>query len=150
MLIGSLRRVCAFCISLVLLVLVKDKTIFNKTSPEAQVVAEAISAFQSNNAKREASGLPFLNAMTIPCITMTGTCPTFYLVPVSQNTSDAVILGEYPATETQVHKCVMTRVHARPTSEGMENIEYRKLALKRLLAFKALEKSHWEQFLNGF
>ena len=136
--------------SLVLLVLVEDKTIFNKTNPEAQVVAEAIAAFQSNNAKRGASGLPPLNAMTIPCITMTGTRPTFYLVPVTQNLSDAIILGQYPATQTQVLKCVTTRVHARTTSEGMENVEYRKLALKRLLAFKALAKSHWEQFLNGF
>jgi len=136
--------------SLVLLVLVEDKMIFNKTSPEAQVVVEAIAAFQYNNAKREASGLPSLNAMTIPCITMTGTRPTFYLVPVTQNLSNAVILGEYPATKTQVLKCVTIRVHARTTSEGMENIEYRKLALKRLLAFKALAKSHWEQILNGF
>ena len=132
------------------LVLLVDKTIFNKTNPEAQVVAEAIAAFQFNNAKRGASGLLPLNAMTIPCITMTGTRPTFYLVPVTQNLSDAIILGQYPATQTQVLKCVTTRVHARTTSEGMEYIEYRKLALKRLLAFKALAKSHWEQFLNGF
>lgn len=135
--------------SLVLLVL---KTIFNKTNPEAQVVAEAIAAFQFNNEKRGASGLLPLNAMTIPCITMTGTRPTFYLVPVTQNLSDAIILGQYPVTRTQVLKCVTTRVHARTTgtSEGMENIEYRKLALKRLLAFKALTKSYWEQILNGF
>lgn len=59
--------------SLVLLVLVEDKTIFNRNNPEPQVVAEAIAAFQFNNAKRGASGLPLLNAMTIPCITMTGT-----------------------------------------------------------------------------
>jgi hypothetical protein len=136
--------------SLVLLVLVEDKTNFNRTHPEPQVVAEAIAAFQSNNAKRGASGLPPLNAMTIPCITMTGTRPTFYLVPVTQELNDAIILGQYPATQTQVLKCVTTRAHARTTSEGMENIEYRKLALKRLLAFKTLAKSHWEQFLNGF
>ncbi|KAF8952385.1 hypothetical protein BDZ97DRAFT_2083535 [Flammula alnicola] len=136
--------------SLVLLVLVEDKTIFNKTNPEPQVVAEAIAAFQSNNVKRRASGLPPLNAMTIPCITMTGTRPTFYLVPVTPELSDAIILGQYPATQTQVLQCVTTRVHARTTSEGMENVEYRKLALKRLLAFKKLAKRHWEQFLNGF
>ncbi|KAF8067582.1 hypothetical protein FPV67DRAFT_1141745 [Lyophyllum atratum] len=122
---------------------------FNKTSPEAQVVAVAIAAFQSNNAKREACGLPPLNAMTISCITMTGTRPTFYLVPVTQDLSDAVILGQYPATQTQVLKCVTIR-DAQTIREGMENTEYRKLTLKRLLAFKALAKSHWEQSLNGF
>ncbi|KAF8067567.1 hypothetical protein FPV67DRAFT_1141351 [Lyophyllum atratum] len=134
---------------LALLVLLQDKTIF-KISPEAEVVGEAIAAFQSNNAKREASGLPPLDAMIVPCITMTGTRPTFYLVPVTQSLSDAVILGQYPATQTRVLRCVTTRAHAPTISEGMENLEYRRLALKRLLAFKTLAKSHWEQFLNGF
>jgi hypothetical protein len=40
--------------------------------------------------------------MTIPCITMSGTRPTFYLVPVTQELSTAVIGGVYPATETTV------------------------------------------------
>jgi len=135
--------------SFVLLVLVEDKTLYNKGDPEAQVVAEAIAAFQYNNTKRGNKGLPLLDSMTIPCITMSGTRPTFYLVPVTQDLSDAVILGQYPATTTHVSKCVTVRTHARRPSEGMEDARYRTLALKRLLAFKTLAKSHWEQNLNG-
>ena len=136
--------------TLVLLVLVEDKTLSNRTDAEAQVVAEAIAAFQFNNMKRGDSGLPLLDSMTIPCITMSGTRPTFYLVPVTQDLSNAVIQGHYPATQTQVSKCVTVGTHARRPSEGMWDIEYRKLALKRLLAFKTLAKSHWRQFLDGF
>lgn len=136
--------------TLVLLVLVKDKTLSNRTDVEAQVVAEAIAAFQFNNTKRGDSGLPFLNSMTIPCITMSGTRPTFYLVPVTQDLSNAVIQGHYPATQTQISKCVTVGTQAWGPSEGMRDIQYRKLAFKRLLAFKTLAKSHWQQFSDGF
>lgn len=136
--------------SLVLLVVVVDKTVFSKSDPQPQVVAEAIAAFQTNNTKREASGLPLLDAITIPCITMAGTRPTFYLVPVTRELSDAVMTGQYPINQTKVLKCTTTGVHARHSSEGMEDIEYRKVALKRFLAFKTLAKSHWVHFLDGF
>ncbi|KAF8954892.1 hypothetical protein BDZ97DRAFT_1862361 [Flammula alnicola] len=124
-----------YCPRLVLLIAVEDKTIFNGSDPLPQVIAEAIAVFQANNAKREASGLPPLDAMTIPCITMTGTRPTFYLVPVTRELSEAVILGQYPMNQTKVLNV-----------EGMEDIEYRKLALKRFLAFKTLAKSHGNNF----
>jgi len=140
-----------YCPSLVLLVVVEDKTIFNRSDPQPQVVAEAIAAFQFNNTKRIASGLPALDAMTIPCLTMTGTRPTFYLVPVTRTLSEAVMTGQYPEThQTKVLQCATTNMHARRSSEGMEDIEYRKLALKRFLAFKVLAKSHWELFIDGF
>jgi hypothetical protein len=135
--------------TMVLLVLIEDKTLSNRTDAESQVIAEAIAAFQFNNQKREERGLAGLAAMTIPCITMSGTRPTFYLVPVTQELSNAVIGGVYPATETRVLKCVTVAAHIRRVSEGMEDTEYRKLALKRLLAFKTLAKSHWNLFLEG-
>ena len=135
--------------TMVLLVLVEDKTLFNRTDAEPQVIAEAIAAFQFNNQKREEKGLASLAAMTIPCITMSGTRPTFYLVPVTQELSNAVIGGIYPATKTRVLKCVTVAGHTRRASEGMEDTEYRKLALKRLLAFKTLAKSYWNLFLEG-
>jgi len=132
--------------TLVLLVLVEDKTITNMTDAEAQVVAEAIAAFQFNNRKRKEHDLDALDVMTIPCITMSGTRPTFYLVPVSSDLSNAVITGQYPATKTQVLRCV---THNRRVSTGMEDTEYRKLALKRFLAFKGLAKGHWLRIVQG-
>jgi len=82
--------------SMILLILQEDKTIFDSTQPEPQVIAEAIAAYQYNNEKRQTRGLAILDAMTIPCITMVGTRPTFYLVPVTQALSVAVVTGQYP------------------------------------------------------
>ncbi|KAN0079918.1 hypothetical protein V8E55_009484 [Tylopilus felleus] len=131
----------------ILLVLVEDKTLLNKTNAEAQVVAEAIAAFQFNNAKRAARGQPVLEVMTIPCITMFGTNPTFYLVPVTTELSNAVVTAQYPTTQIQVLKCVTVVAHQRRISDGMADTEFRKLALKRFIAFKSLAKSYWQQFL---
>ncbi|KAI0285459.1 hypothetical protein BGY98DRAFT_946046 [Russula aff. rugulosa BPL654] len=88
--------------STILLVLQDDKTIFNPSDPEPQVIAEAIAAYQHNNQRRNRMGLPTLNTMTVPCITMVGTRPTFYLVPVTRELSDAVITGQWPEVETKV------------------------------------------------
>jgi hypothetical protein len=130
----------------ILLVLVDDKTLFNnlKTGAEAQVVAEAIAAFQFNNAKRSARGQPVLEVMTIPCITMLGTNPTFYLVPVTRELSEAVMTAQYPTSQTRVLKCVTVAARQR---EGMADTEFRKLALKRFVAFKSLARSYWQQYL---
>ena len=67
-----------------LLILQEDKMVLNSSQPEPQVIAQAIAAYQHNNEQRIVEGLPTLDAMTIPCITMDGTRPTFYLVPVTQ------------------------------------------------------------------
>ncbi|KAK1217045.1 hypothetical protein PQX77_020319 [Marasmius sp. AFHP31] len=130
----------------VLLVLVDNETLTNRLDAEPQVVAEAIAAFQFNNTKRTEHGLDCLDAMTIPCITMTGTRPTFYLVPVTTELSDAVITSQYPAHQTHVLRCPTVPPRA---STGMEDTEYRKLALKRFLAFKTVAKSHWSHILEG-
>ena len=133
----------------ILLVLVKDKTLSNMTDAEAQVIAEAIAAFQFNNRKRKEHGLNPLDIMTIPAITMTDTRPTFFLVPVTLELSNAVITGQYPAVQTRVLRCATVLTHLRRASTGMEDTEYRKLALKRFLAFRALAKSHWMFTLEG-
>jgi len=133
--------------STILLILQEDKTIFNPSDPEPQVVAEAIAAYQYNNQKRQRMDLPALSTMTVPCITMIGTRPTFYLVPVTKELSDAVITGQWPKAATEVVKCVTVAGHNRRLSEGMETPEYRRVAFQRMIAFKALAKSQWEKFL---
>jgi hypothetical protein len=134
--------------SMILLVLQGDKTIFNNSDPEPQFIAEAIAAYQYNNQQRGRKGQPALNTMTIPCITMAGTRPTFYLVPVTKELSEAVITGRWPDVETEVLKCVTVAGHNRKLSEGMEAPEYRRVAFQRMIAFKALAKSHWRKFLE--
>jgi len=131
----------------ILLVLQEDKTNFTPSDPEPQVIVEAIAAYQHNNQRRKRMGLPMLNTMTIPRITMVGTRPTFYLVPVSRELSDVVNTGQWPEVETKVLMCVTVVGRHRRLSEGMEVPEYRRIAFQRMIAFKALAKSHWEKFL---
>lgn len=142
--------------NLVLLVLATDDSASEGSNAEAQVVAGAVAAFQSNNHERESLNLAPLEVMTIPCITLSGTCPTFYLVPVTRSLSHAVATGQYPSTQTDVFKCVTSlsdnagssQCHASD-SIGMGNTEYRKHALQRFLAFKTLAQSHWNNILQG-
>ncbi|KAG2365308.1 hypothetical protein BDR07DRAFT_1399148 [Suillus spraguei] len=69
---------------MILLVLQDDKTVFSRSYPEPQVIAEAIAI------------TPPLDAMTILCITMVGTRPIFYLVPVTEALSNVVALASIP------------------------------------------------------
>ena len=133
--------------TMILLILQKDKTAFNSSNPGPQVIAEAIAAYQYNNDKRERMGMAALGEMVFPCITMAGTSPTFYLVPVNWALSNAVITGQYATAPTVVRKCVTTAGHNRCLSEGMDRPKYRRVALQHFMAFKTLAKSHWENFL---
>jgi hypothetical protein len=125
--------------STILLVLQEDK---GYSDPQAQIIANAIAVYQINNQRRELRGRPARSAMVIPCITMAGTRPTFYLVPVTKELNKAVITGVRPEIGTTVLKCAT--VLGEPRRAGMEMPEYRRLALQRMIAFKALSKSHWE------
>jgi hypothetical protein len=138
------------------LVLVTDDSASTEgTNAEAQAIAGAVAAFQFNNNNRKSLNLAPLEVMTIPCITLSGTSPTFYLVPVSRSLSNAVATGQYPPTQTDVLKCVTSlddnagscECHASD-SIGMGNIEYRGLALQRFLAFKTLAESYWKEIVQ--
>lgn len=73
--------------------------------PEPLMITAAIAAFQSNNRERENVGLPRLDEMVIPCITMTGTRPAFYKVPITEALSTAVVTAQYLYTPTKVVSC---------------------------------------------
>ncbi|KAG2068848.1 hypothetical protein BDR04DRAFT_1157349 [Suillus decipiens] len=126
-----------------LLLLQMNKTETSGSNVEARMVIGAIATYQFNNSKRREMGLHPLDAMTMPCITMIGTRPTFYLVPVTKMLSDAVISCQYPSDRTEVLKCEV----ASDYDGGMEAPEYRSVALQYYVAFKSLAKSHWEKFL---
>ncbi|KAF8878029.1 hypothetical protein CPB84DRAFT_1817543 [Gymnopilus junonius] len=115
-----------YCPITVLLVLIKDQTLFNKPDAEAQVAAEAIAAFQFNNIKRAARGQSVLEEL-----------------------SDAVKTAQYPTSPTRVLKCVIVAAaqSQRRISDGMADTEFRKLALKRFVVFKSLARRYWQQYL---
>jgi hypothetical protein len=75
-----------------------------RKSPEPQLIAGAIAAFQSNNCELSGSGLPTVNTAVIPGITMVRTAPTFYKINLTKTVVDAIERGEYPAQTTVVHK----------------------------------------------
>ncbi|KAK0218864.1 hypothetical protein IW262DRAFT_1297989 [Armillaria fumosa] len=129
--------------STILLVIQEDTTL---VSAEAQVIAKAIAAFQHNNTARERIGLDPLGSMTIPAITMLGTRPMFYKVPVTQELSDAVTTGQYPVSKTEVVKCVVAPA-SRRLSEGMEVPAFRREVLCHFEAFRKMSKECWEHFV---
>ena len=63
------------------------------------------------------------------------------LMPVTKELSDAVITGQWPKAATEVVKCATVADHNRWLSEGIETPEHRRVASKRMVAFKALAKS---------
>ncbi|KAF8810672.1 hypothetical protein BYT27DRAFT_7221898 [Phlegmacium glaucopus] len=133
--------------SMILLVVQEDKTTFSSSDPEPQIIAEAIATFQHNNRKRADLNLPQLDAMTILCITMVGTRPFFYQIPVTQQLSDCVATGQFPSQPTVVRRCAPPA--RRRASEGMEIPDYRRIALQYYDAFRGVAKDCWTTFLDG-
>ncbi|KAF9467586.1 hypothetical protein BDZ94DRAFT_1379352 [Collybia nuda] len=106
--------------SKILLLVQEDKTHINPSDPEAQLVAEAIAAFQVNNTKR-------VNNLLIPGITMVGTFPRFYKIKVTANLDQCIRFGQYPETQTVAYHH-MPRV-PRSCSNGMRPLDNCKLVL---------------------
>jgi hypothetical protein len=71
---------------------------------EAQMVAEAIAAFQNNNRIRTAFNEPELDSYCFPCIAMLGTYPIFYLFNVTKNLAESVEEGKIPTNITIIKK----------------------------------------------
>lgn len=105
-------------------------------TPEPQVIAKAIAMYQENNRIRTYNGLDELDIMAIPCITMIGTFPIFYVVPVTKNLSLSVIYGTYPDVETIVSRYIPNVMGSR--LEGMRSIENRRLLLGCFEAFRTI------------
>ena len=136
--------------SMILLIVQDAKTAFSSSNPEPQIIAEAIATFQHNNRKRADLDLLQLDTMTIPCITMVGTRPFFYQIPVAQQLSDCVATGQFPSQPTVVRSLdVVLRppdegpmkawksqiIGASPYSTTMHSVVWRKIAgLRSLVA----------------
>ena len=133
--------------SMILLVVQEDMTAFSSSDLEPQIIAEAIATFQHNNRKRADLDLPQLDTMTIPCITMVGTRPFFYQIPVTQQLSDCVATGRFPPQPTVVRRCAPPA--RRRTFEGMEFPDYRRIALQYYDASRGVAKDCWTTYLGG-
>lgn len=65
--------------------------------------------------------------MIIPCITVVGTFPIFYLVTVTRELSECVMTAQYPSSKTIVLK------HVPNVSDGMKPVGERYYSAMRLL-----------------
>ncbi|KZP02904.1 hypothetical protein FIBSPDRAFT_808267 [Athelia psychrophila] len=121
-----------------LLVVQEDKRHMELKDPEPQLIAEAIAAFQTNNTGRTwVLGQDPMMTKVIPGITLVGSSPTFYKIPVTTELAQAVALGEYPATPTIVYAHLPDVPRpARRLSEGMKPLDSRRQIIACYEAFK--------------
>jgi hypothetical protein len=121
----------------ILLLVQEDRRHLEYVDAEPQLIAEAIAAFQYNNAIRRAIPLPELDFRMMAGIVMSGTSPSFFKVPVTQELADAVRRGQFPATPTVVarHLPEVPRPQRR-LSEGMRSLDSRRAILACFEAFK--------------
>ena len=120
-----------------LLLVQKDKRHLEVVDPKPQLVAKAIAAVQSNNRTRDLLGLDPLDIKVMAGITMTGTSPTFFKIPVTLELIEAIQRGEYPATPTVVamHYPAVPRP-AHRLSEGMRPLDNRRCIRACFEAFR--------------
>jgi hypothetical protein len=98
-------------------------------------VANAIAAFQMNNANRVNNlFLPALESEIIPGITLTGTFPRFYKIHVTSALDRCVREGLYPAIKTTVYRHT-PRIQER-YGDAMNPLANRVLMLGFYEAFK--------------
>jgi hypothetical protein len=129
--------VCLMDVSSEILLLVQEDKmhISNTSDPEAQLIANAIAAFQANNAIRvNHLFLEPLEKQVIPGITMVGTFPIFYKIEVTADLDRSIRFGQYPKTKTVVYRHT-PRVPSR-RDRGMRPLDNRKLVLRCYEAFK--------------
>ena len=101
--------------------------------PVPQLIAAAIAAFQHDNNVRGIHGGAPLDIKVMTGITMTGTTPTFFKIPVTLELADAIERGDYPANPTVVamHSPEIPRPGA-----GMLHLDNRRSILACFEAFK--------------
>ncbi|KAF8520552.1 hypothetical protein JB92DRAFT_3094684 [Gautieria morchelliformis] len=125
--------------SSILMLIQEDKTVAmqSSTGTTPQLIAEVIGTFQRNNRMRRGAKLDPLKEMVFPGIAMYGTAPIFYLIPVTEELSEAVILGRAPTVKTVVKEYIpdIPRMNRR-TEEGMMPLDNRVIIVQCYEAFK--------------
>ncbi|KAH9178554.1 hypothetical protein EDB89DRAFT_2239181 [Lactarius sanguifluus] len=117
----------------------KARKTWRPNDPEAQLIAGAIAAFQRHNYRRTHFHRqdPIVHKM-IPGITLLGTSPMFYKIPMTTQLAECVELGFYPSEPTIVHTHLPKLVQpSRRLYEGMKPLDNRAIILS---CFEALKK----------
>ncbi|KAG6827106.1 hypothetical protein H0H92_013177 [Tricholoma furcatifolium] len=136
--------------SIILLPLIEDDESTNfGSNADAVVIAQALAAFAFNNAMRFVYRLAHLPIMIIPCILINGTRPTFYLVPITEELSTAVVAGKYPMTPTEVWRYHIPVTDDMLPEVDLKDVKYRQLAFRCLLMFKTTASEYWKNVMEG-
>ncbi|KAF0348190.1 hypothetical protein F8M41_015571 [Gigaspora margarita] len=105
------------------------------TDAESQVFAEAIASFQGNSKTKKFKSP--LEAQLIPCITLLGTYPTFYLFKVTKMLSECVKMGNRPKETTIVKRYdIPAEIDPYLLRDAMLVQEYRQHIFQCYEAFK--------------
>ncbi|KAF8517382.1 hypothetical protein BU17DRAFT_49786 [Hysterangium stoloniferum] len=120
-----------------LLLLQEDKSHISLTEPEPEprLIAEAIAAFHDNNRVLHVAGLPPFQSRIFAGITMIGTMPTFYKIPVTKELSKCVATSQYPPLVTTVEKFIPP-VRFPTSPDSMKPLANRHIILQCFEAFK--------------
>jgi hypothetical protein len=115
----------------------------SKIDPEPQLIAEAIAAFYENNKALRAAGLPTLQSKTFAGITMVGTAPTFYKIPVTEELLTSLATSQYPPQATIVEKFFPPVPSlARLSNDGMRPLANRRIIFQCFEALKQFVVSY--------
>ncbi|KAH9051165.1 hypothetical protein EDB83DRAFT_1326156 [Lactarius deliciosus] len=117
--------------------LVQEQEEKEGVDPEAQLIAQAIAAFQYNNRLLLRIGKEPIRAKTIPGIITLGSTPTFYKIRVTQDLVDAIETAQYPENPTTVHRLVPPVDDLDGLArDGMQPLNNRAVILGLFEAFK--------------
>jgi hypothetical protein len=125
------------CVSKIRLPITRAKRHLSRDDPEPQLIAEAMAAFYENNRARRAAGLPKLQSRTFAGITMVGTAPTFYKIPVTDEILISLATAQYPPKITTIEKLVPpVPFPERLANDGMKPLVNRHIILQCFEAFR--------------
>ncbi|KAJ7771647.1 hypothetical protein B0H16DRAFT_190933 [Mycena metata] len=125
-----------------ILLVQEDKMSLEEVEP--QLIAGAIAAFYENNRRRTANGQSTIASKVFAGIAVSGTGPTLYKIPVSQELLDRISTAQFPPgaedpalTAIIVSKLVPPVANLdRYTSDGMVPLANRRTVFQCLAAFK--------------
>ncbi|OBZ65509.1 hypothetical protein A0H81_14462 [Grifola frondosa] len=138
--IDATTDLCLITFTDYLLLVQKDKQYVTSDDPEPQLIAEAIAAFYQNNLTRDRTGLPRLPSTVFPGITMIGTAPIFYRIPVTEELLTVVATAAYPSDHrTVVQRFIPPVTHPQLyVQQGLVPLDNRYVVMQCFEAFKSL------------
>ena len=105
--------------------------------PGAQLIAKAIAAFSDNNRCRRQIGQQIIPAKVFAGITLSGTVPIFYKIPVTDALLYSITTAQFPPQPTVVQRLVPPVQNiAKLFVDGMWPLENRHIILQCFEAFK--------------